>query len=495
MINGLKLFRIIFKNNRLNGRRSPMFEQTKVGMIFTAIGTGVSAIYLIAIGTMLGYTACQDGGQFNSIFGLLPILMIFDFVLRLSIQQAPSMLVKPYVVLPIRQKDIITCFLVSSLYSAISLIWFFLWIPYLIICICGGMSWGIAIGQLFILYIITAINGLWYLLVRTLANQNILYWSLPIVLCGLMGIPFILYSDKGFDYIFKFCIDYGFSWIAIGLYLFIFYLLFVTNQRVQLHFAKKEVARKETVRLKEIPSFSFLDTWGVTGEYLKLEIKAALRCKSIRSRYLQGLFLIIMFSCLLAYTDIYSDDFSHNGICLYCFLFFGAVNLVKIMQPEGNYIDLLMVNKENILTLLRAKYYFYCSVLILPTLLLLPTIITGKISYLMILSYLLFTAGPLYCILFQLAVYNKQTIPLNEKVTGKNKAGNTLQTVVSLFSFIFPVIFNMILKFIFNENSSYYIMIGIGLFFVSSRELWLRNIYNRMMKRHYDNLNSFHATR
>ena len=113
----------------------------------------------------------------------------------------------------------------------------------------------------------------------------------------------------------------------------------------------------------------------------------------------------------------------------------------------------------------------------------------------MILSYLLFTAGPLYCILFQLAVYNKQTIPLNEKVTGKNKAGNTLQTVVSLFSFIFPVIFNMILKFIFNENSSYYIMIGIGLFFVSSRELWLRNIYNRMMKRHYDNLNSFHATR
>ena len=50
---------------------------------------------------------------------------------------------------------------------------------------------------------------------------------------------------------------------------------------------------------------------------------------------------------------IYDGRFSTNLWCLYCFVFFGAVNLVKIMGPEGNYIDLLMVHQENIYNLLR----------------------------------------------------------------------------------------------------------------------------------------------
>ena len=494
MINSFQLFKIIFKNNLLNTFRSPMFEQTKVGMVFSAIGIGISAIYLIAFGTMWGYLVCKEG-QFNSIFGLLPFITLLDFVMRMSIQQTPSIQVKPYVLLPVQQKDIITCFLVSSFYSSMTLVWFFMWIPYLFICMCGGLGFGEAFLMALTLYLICVINGIWYLLVRTLANQNPLFWAIPAAIYCLAYLPIFLYSEKGLEYIHDFCATHGFTWYAIVIYIGVFAILFKTNQKVQLHFVKKEALRKEKVKEVRMSDFSFLGTWGLTGEYLKLEIKAAIRCKSIRQMYIQGLILIIMFSLLIAYTDIYEDDFSHNGLCLYCFLFFGIVNLTKIMCQEGNYIDLLMVNKENILTLLRAKYYFYCSVLIIPATLLLPAVFTGKFSLLMMLSYLLFTAGPLYCLLFQLAVYNKQTMPLHEKITGKNKMENSLQLIVTLVAFVCPVLFNMLLRLFFSDETSYIIMTSIGLAFVSSRELWLRNIYSRMMKRHYDNLNGFHATR
>ncbi|MFS6554934.1 DUF5687 family protein, partial [Parabacteroides distasonis] len=109
--------------------------------------------------------------------------------------------------------------------------------------------------------------------------------------------------------------------------------------------------------------------------------------------------VITMLSLIIAYTDAYSGTFAINMWCIYCFVFFGATTLIKIMGVEGNYIDFLMVHRENIYTLLRAKYYFYSATLILPLLLLMPAIIAGKFPLLMILAYMFLTIGPCYCLL------------------------------------------------------------------------------------------------
>jgi hypothetical protein len=198
---------------------------------------------------------------------------------------------------------------------------------------------------------------------------------------------------------------------------------------------------------------------------------------------------------MLSLTDVYDGQFSTNIWCLYCFVFFGAVNLVKVMGPEGNYIDLLMVHKENIYTLLRAKYYFYCAILILPLLLLIPTVVTGRYSILMLLAYLFITSGPEYCLLFQLSVYNKQTLPLNEKITGKGNFENTLQLIIELIVFFLPVATAMLFTALFGETVGYTLLIIIGLLFTLTHSLWMKNIYHRMMKRRYENLDGFHTTR
>lgn len=86
------------------------------------------------------------------------------------------------------------------------------------------------------------------------------------------------------------------------------------------------------------------------------------------------------------------DVSSRRFMFLYCFMFYGSVTLCYIMCYEGNYIDLLMMHKEEINSLLCAKYYFYNILLLIPFALLLPTLFMGTSTLLELLAYLIFTA-------------------------------------------------------------------------------------------------------
>ena len=136
-----------------------------------------------------------------------------------------------------------------------------------------------------------------------------------------------------------------------------------------------------------------------------------------------------------------------------------------------------------------------CLVLVIPALLLIPPVVSGRFSVLMVIAYILVTTGICYFLLFQLAVYNKSSLPLNEKVTAKGNFENTLQLVIEMMVFFVPVIIGVILTTLFGDTMGYIILIAIGAGFTFTHNIWLRNIYNRFMERHYENIEGFHATR
>ena len=185
-----------------------------------------------------------------------------------------------------------------------------------------------------------------------------------------------------------------------------------------------------------------------------------------------------------------------NFWCLYSLIIFGSTMLINIMGNEGNYFDFLMTRRENILSLLNAKYLLYSLLLLLPFSLMLPIVIIGKWSMLMLVSYTIFTAGFQYFIIFQMAVYNRQTIPLNTKFTGRsNIEGNHFQILASIICMLFPLVLVSMLQLVFKDSISYIIILIIGLIFILTHSLWLRNIYKRFMKRRYTNMEAFRSTR
>lgn len=497
-MNKLQLFRLLRKNKKLSEKRHVMFEANQYGKFFAYLGMGFFVLYFLAIGTFLGWVAATED-EYQMVYYLMPFLLIFDFFSRFMAQQTPAMLVKPYMLMPISKYSAVECFLVSQLLDSGNFIWMSLFLPYTFICVCGSMTLVQGLGMLLLLHLMILTNSQWYLLVRTLINKSMFWWALPAVVYGSIILPFFFVSesqmDKMLDHVSDFIEEWGFSWTTFFVFLALFIVLFIINRTMQMRFIYDEISKQEKSNLKHISEFKALNRFGQIGEYLKLEIKSTMRNKAIRTRFIQGIVIITMLSLLIAYTDVYTSNFARNIWCLYCFVFFGAVNLVKVMGPEGNYIDLLMVHKENILTLLRAKYYFYCAIVLLPFLLLLPPIISGKFSLLMILAYLFFTTGPEYCLLFQLAIWNKSVLPLNDKIIGKNQMENKLQLIIELVVFFVPVILALVLQAIFSEDVAFTIMIIIGLAFTLAEPYWMRNIYQRMMLRRYENLEGFHSTR
>jgi hypothetical protein len=207
-----------------------------------------------------------------------------------------------------------------------------------------------------------------------------------------------------------------------------------------------------------------------------------------------GLGIMLMFSAALAFTDVYDGTFMRYFITIYNFAVLGVMVLSQTMSYEGNYLDGLMSRKESILNLLRAKYYVQCALLLIPLIIMVLPITEGKIPLLSALACFFLTSGFTFWMLMQLAVYNKLTLNLNTKLTGKNSGGNFFQTMIIMAGFFGPVIIIQPLITLLSETTALLIILGIGLTFTLTHPLWLRNIYRRFMKRRYENMEGFRAS-
>lgn len=478
-------------------RRSPAFEQSVVAKVLMFISASFMIIYLIIFGVLFSMIA-NDEDMPGMILMILPFFLCIDFLMRFMFQQTPLVQAKPYFLLPIPRRSVIDFFLLSSSLNGWNAVWLSLFIPYLIIIVAGGATFLEAFLVLLGGMLLVLANSQWYLLVRTLIGRSLLWWILPAAVYACYFAPLLLsknYSEL--DVIFDFIGEYGGSLPATLLCALLLVGLFYLNRAMQFRLVYDEVAqaKKGEDSLKTVSSLSSLEHFGLSGEYLKLEMKSIMRNKAIRARVVMSLSLVVVLSLLITFTDIYDGQLMLNFWCYYCFGIYGMTSLVKIMGPEGNYIDLLMTHRKNIFLLLKSKYYFHCTILIVPFLIMLPAVFGEKFSWLMMFAYLFLTSGLLYFIMFQLAVYNKQTLPLDQKITGKNNVENGLQLILEMVGMFLPLLLVSILLLIFDESVAYLVMIAIGLLFTLTYPYWLHNVYCRMMSRKYENLEGFHATR
>jgi hypothetical protein len=459
--------------------------------------------YLIFLAVMFALIANDSHSvtPYELLYGISPFILCVDFLIRFLVQQTPAKLVRPYTLLPIPKYSCIDFFILSSLFSWGNLIWFAMLLPYSIMSILFSNGIIITLGFLLGWYLLILINNLWYMIMRSLQTENILWWIMAALVYVLIFSPWFIGKNAGINQLMNVYAFIGdnishfniFAWL---LTIALFALLIYVNQKLQYKLIWFELQNTEKIKLKHVSELSYLNRFGEIGEYLRLEIKSIMRNKNMKSAFIISNALIILFSLLISFTDVYDSTIMTNFFCLYNFTIYGATILIKIMCYEGNYIDCLMVHNENIISLLRAKYYLYSILLIFPLLLMIPTIIMGKCTLLMLISYMIYTAGAQYFVIFQLAIYNRNTISLNSKHSTKNGMENSyMQLIIEILIFTLPLVFINILNSFCGENISYLILLFIGAIFIFTNSLWIHNIYNRMMKRRYVNMESFRSSR
>ena len=498
MLNELRLHR------QLAGRRAPDKQLNAKAKFAVWLSVGIGILYLMFIAVAFSSLANDaDITTLEFIFALAPLILGADFLLRLSFQQTPARLVKPYLLLPIPKYRCIEAFLLTALTSPFNFLWLALLVPYALMSILFVHGIGLTILFLLAWIILIAINSQWYLICRTLANGRIIWWLLPFVTALPAAMPLLIHGInlRGWEHFFNFYAMLGTHFeqhplpFLAGL-TFLLAAILLVNRQIQYTHIRAEVTCERVTSLHKVSRFALFNRYGTVGEYLKLEVKTILRNKAPRKSFLSAVLLTLTFSLLTAFTNIYDGQGYANFWGFYNFAITGLVLIVKIMGYEGNYIDALLTRKEHIFALLKAKYIFYCVLLLLPFILMLPAVFMGKWRLLMLISYGVFTAGFLYFCLFQLTVYNKETLPLNTQITGKSRLNsNYVQLGASMGSIIVPATGISLLQWLFGETTAYLIFLVIGVLFILTHHLWLRHIYRRFMARRYANLEGFRATR
>ena len=468
MISTINLFRELRRLRKIAGKRHPMYDQNKFAKYFMGFAVALWVVYLIMFGFLFI-------GLFSEIFpsmepyhmlnkGMLYLLMV-DFLMRFTMTKLPV------------QEIMLVPFAFGTLFRYFGFV---------------GVL-GFLVGY----WLLMLANNYWFVFCRTLMNQHILYVLVPIAVYALLLVGLLVPET---NYIGNFCMELGegfflWEWQAYLGVIALVYGLFELCHALQKRVVYKELSKTEVVKkLKKVSEYKFLDRFGEVGEYMRLEIKLLTRNKVPRAQFYMGFAIMLMFSALLAFTDVYDGDFMRYFITVYNFAVLGVLVLSQTMSYEGNYLDGLMSRKESILNLLRAKYYVQCALLCIPLVIMILPITEGKISLLCALACFFLTSGFTFWTLMQLAVYNKHTLDLNTKVTGKNSGGTFFQTMIIMAGFFLPVIILQVLTSLCSENTALLIILGIGLAFTLTHPLWMRNIYKRFMKRRYENMEGFRCS-
>lgn len=498
-MNKWQLYLLLRKQDKLKDERNPMFDKNRFMKFLGVFMWLYYAAILIFLGVALSMGLkgeYNDVAAFHVLDGGLLYMLIADFWTRALLMESPSQRVRPYTLLPVRRSFLLHSYMLRAGFSLGSFYWMFMLIPFGICAVYPLMGWGGLLSWLAGWMLMCFIDSFFYLIMRTLCMRHTAFWLLPIAIhAGLLCLMLIpdnnLLDQPCTLYMYAFARCQVWAYVLAGVVIAALYWICFRMQSLVVY---NEISKEEDAPSKSNMQFNFLNRYGQLGEYLKLEMKMRLRNKSLRYQFIMALAAVLLLSGVLFFTDIYDAAFMKSFICLYDYLVPSSITLVCIMCYEGNYIDGLMSRRNSIYQLLRAKYVFNAFMTLLPAILLIPLMVSGKISVWMNISYMLFTQGVVVPMLFQLAIYNNNTLPLNVKVTG-SKQGNTMQQIVSVVSLFVPIAVENLGRLALGPTWGYLPMIVLGLAGIATMPLWLRSTYRRMMARRYVNMEGFRATR
>lgn len=494
----MSLFIELRKHGKLAAKRNPMYEKNKFGKFWMYLMAIFWAGYLMFFGTTFAFAF--DGGATEAYHVLnsgLIFVMAIDFLMRFPFQKTPTQEVKPYLLLPIRRNRLIDFLLIRSGLSGFNFIWLFLFVPFAIITvtkfygITGVLTYCIGI------WLLMVFNNYWFLLCRTLIDQRIWWIILPVLVYGGIAAGMFIPDNSP---LFEYSVNLGEGFITGNLLTFLGVLIAITvmwliNRALMVRLVYDELNKVEDTKVKHVSEYKFLDRYGEIGEYMRLELKMLLRNKVCKTALRSAFLVVILFTGILSFTEAYDGQRMKGFIIVYNFIIFGILFLSNLMSYEGNYIDGLMSRKESIYTLLRAKYTLYSIAILIPLILMIPAMATGKLSILSCIAWAIFVAGGVYFCLFQLAVYNIKTVNLNAKMTNRHNMGTGLQNLIAGAAFGVPLILNYVLTTFLGETATAWVLIVTGAGFILTSRFWLKNVYHRFMKRRYKNMEGFRDSR
>jgi hypothetical protein len=412
-----------------------------------------------------------------SFCGTILIYYLFDLLLRIQLQELPTLRVQPYLQLPVKRNALAQYLAIASLLSAFNLFPFLLFLPFIIKII--AFKWGGAITAAFIFSIvgITLFNNYLALYIKRRANLNgwlFLIATVVLVLFVLGDLSWHIYSIRNISYLF-----FG-HLIGAPFYVLLPLLLgaamyYINFLYIRQNFYLDELSSKKAA-YKSSTEFPLLSRFGIIGDLVANEIKLIIRNKRPNSAVKMSLIF-------LAYGLIFYPNPAFNKtdyMTVFVGMFMTGIFIINYGQFmfswQAAHFDGLLVSKLNFADFIKAKYFLFTIVSTVAFVLTTPYVYFGWRVLIIQFAMYLWNIGVNTTIILFFANRNNRRIDLTKGAAFNWQGVGASQWVVSLPILLAPYIIYIPFSVLGQPNLALVILGATGLIFVFARGFFVKKL-------------------
>ncbi len=373
--------------------------------------------------------------------GILLIYFLVDLLMRLQLQELPTLKVQPYLHLPVKRNTLVRYLSLASLLSFFNL-WPYLLFSFFIMKVIAVDS-GIAATAFFVSITgLTVFNNYLALYIKRKANLNgwiFLAVIVAVTLIYLGDFTWHLYSIRDLSYAF-FGRLIAMPALCLAPVVLAVVMFFVNFMFLKDNLYLEDLNANKSSAYKNSSDYPLLSRFGSIGDLVANEIKLILRNKRSRSALVMG--LLFMFYGLLFYPN---PQFKNNeGFKVFVGMFMTGIFIINYGQFmfgwQASHFDGLLVSKVKFKDFIKAKYLLFTMVTTVAFLITTPYVYFGVRVLIIHFVMYLWNLGVNTTIILFFANRNFRRIDLTKGAAFNWEGVGATQLLVSLPLIITPFV-------------------------------------------------------
>ncbi len=436
-------------------------------------------LYVLALGVFLDkilYKAFPGVDLTASFCGILLVYYLFDLLMRMQLQELPTLKVQPYLHLPVKRNTVVGYLALTALLSFFNLWPIVVFGPFILKVILPASGALVALAFFISIIALALFNNYLAMYIKRKANLNgwvFLAAGAVLVLITSADYVWHLYSLRQVSYAF-----FG-RVITIPVLALIPLVLAVAMYYINFIYLKgnlylEELSSKKVTAYKSSTEIPLLDRFGSVGDLTANEIKLILRNKRSRSALIMG--LVFMFYGLIFYTQsIYGD-----GMKVFVGMFMTGIFIINYGQFmfswQASHFDGLLVSKIKFSDFLKAKYLLFTIVSTVAFLLTVPYAYFGwKVVLIHFIMYV-WNLGVNTTIVLFFANRNYKRIDLSKGASFNWEGVGATQLLLSFPLLLLPYVVYLPFKFLKQPDMGFAALAVVGIFFIITRNFWIKKL-------------------
>jgi hypothetical protein len=412
----------------------------------------------------------------KSFCGIILIYFLFDLLMRLQLQELPTLRVQPYLHLPVKRNTLVKYLALTAVFSVFNLWPFILFLPFIFKVILADSGSIVTLSFIIAIAGLTVFNNYLALYIKRKSNLNgwvFLIAAITLILITTADFKWHLYSLRDISYSFfgllvtKPALTVIPLLLAVIMYYFNFLYL---KQNLYL----EELTAHKTKSYKSSTDIPFLSRFGAVGDLAANEIKLILRNKRPRSALVMGLFLLLY--GLITYTNSAFGE----GFKIFIGMFMTGVFIISYGQFmfswQASHFDGLLVSKISFTNFVKAKYLLFTIVSTVALLLTTPYIYFGWHVLLVHFVMYLWNIGVNTTIVLFFANRNFKRLDLSKGASFNWEGVGATQLLLSLPLLIAPYIFYGPFALFKHPDIGLALLAIVAILFLLTRNYWIKQL-------------------